>query len=143
MNKLCIYHIEDNEGDRRLLAYALSEQPPEVPFEVHVARDGEEAVAVLHEAALGTRCRPDLIILDLNLPKRSGFEVLEAIRTLRQLDSSPVVILTSSDAPADRSQAEAFGVAEYLRKPMSLDEFVALGGRVLQFAKRSADHHFS
>lgn len=136
MNKPCVYHIEDNEGDRRLLAFALEAQG--VPLDLYAANDGEHALALLGEASAGARCRPDLIILDLNLPKLSGIEVLERIRNNPHLQHAPVVVLTSSDSPADRTQTEALGIKAYLRKPMNLDGFIELGGDLLRIVSGQA-----
>jgi CheY-like chemotaxis protein len=133
MTKVCLYHIEDNEADRRLLAFALHAQG--VPMELHAAHDGEHAAKVLATAAAGQFCLPHLVILDLNLPKRSGIEILAAIREDPTLQAARVVVLTSSDSPADRKACEALGVLEYLRKPMDFDGFMELGHRLLQLAQ--------
>lgn len=136
MNKLCIYYVEDNEGDRKLLALALKKQA-RVPFELHEANDGEAAIAVVNQAAAGARCHPDLIVLDLNLPKQSGLEVLAAIRKNPCLDAVRVMILTSSDAPDDQAQANALGISEYVRKPMHLNGFMELAVKLLSAAAGS------
>lgn len=131
-NRLCIYHIEDNEADRRLLAMAL--QLDGTPLELHHATDGEHAREVLRDSVTGLRCRPHLIILDLNLPKRTGIEVLAEMRADPDLANAPVVVLSSSDSPEDAADARALGIIEYLRKPMGLDDVIALGRHLLQLA---------
>lgn len=89
-------------------------------------------------AVAGERRRPDLIVLDLNLPKRSGSEVLAAVRNDKDLHDTRVVVLTSSDSPADREECESLGITAYLRKPMSLDEFLDLGAEVVRLAAEAA-----
>jgi two-component system, chemotaxis family, response regulator Rcp1 len=92
-----------------------------------VLRDGEEALNYLEDMA--EQSKPDLIILDLNLPKRDGFGVLNEYRASPALSFVPIVILTSSDSPADRLRAKSIGVYAFLQKPMTLEEFIALGPR--------------
>jgi CheY-like chemotaxis protein len=119
-----------------LLAIAFEAQG--IPLDLQIAGDGEHAMDILREALAGKRCRPDLIVLDLSIPKLSGVEVLSAIRHDPQLQRTPVVVLTSSDSPADLADTEALGISAYLRKPMGLDEFIALGGQLLQMTERPA-----
>lgn len=133
---LCLYHVEDNHADRQLLALAIHSLG--VPVELHVAYDGEHALEMLRNAVAGERRRPDLIVLDLNLPKRSGSEVLAAVRNDKDLHDTRVVVLTSSDSPADREECESLGITAYLRKPMSLDEFLDLGAEVVRLAAEAA-----
>lgn len=130
MDKRCIFHIEDNEADRRLLAMALNFQA--VPLELHTARDGEEASKLLLGIGTGELCSPDLIVLDLNLPKRSGLELLGDIRRNPKLSGARVAVLTSSDHPDDQQRTEALGVDAYFRKPLELEDFLGLGGELLQ-----------
>lgn len=115
-----------------LLAMALSAHAPN--FEIHTAKDGEDAMEKLAEAGAGNRCFPDLIVIDLNLPKISGIEVLALIRKDERLQQAPVVVLTSSDSPIDRKMAEEIGIQAYFRKPMMLDEFMQLGSELHQIA---------
>ena len=75
----------------------------------------------------------DLVLLDLNLPKRDGWEVLEELRSVTGKHSVPVVILSSSSAPQDVARAESLGVLKYIRKPSTLDEFMAIGQKIRQF----------
>jgi two-component system, chemotaxis family, response regulator Rcp1 len=75
----------------------------------------------------------DLVLLDLNLPKRDGWEVLETLRSVTLKHPVPVMILSSSSAPHDMARAERLGVSKYIRKPSTLDEFLAIGQTVKQF----------
>jgi DNA-binding response OmpR family regulator len=70
---------------------------------------------------------PHLIILDLNLPRHDGLEILSYVRARKDLANTPVVILTSSDSPKDTRAAVQFGATEYIRKPSSLPDFLKIG----------------
>jgi CheY-like chemotaxis protein len=124
--------VEDNLADVELTREALIEI--ESPARLSVVRDGEDALAFLHkEPPYPEAPRPDLILLDLNLPKKNGHEVLEAIRTRKVLRSIPVIILTTSEAESDILQSYATGANCYITKPPDLDGF---------FAMVAAIHHF-
>ena len=118
--------IEDNPTDAFLLRRALKEHG--VEHELIVMRDGGQAIEYLTECQ--DDAKPELIILDLNLPKEDGIEVLEKYRSSPALVHSPIMILTSSDSPKERQRAERLGVSAYLRKPFELDAFIAIGGVV-------------
>jgi CheY-like chemotaxis protein len=90
--------------------------------ELHAVEDGEEALAHLRRGAE----RPDLVLLDLNLPRRDGREVLEAIKSDPDLKSIPVIVLSTSAAPRDIADCYALHANSYLVKPLGLDEFGAL-----------------
>ncbi len=91
--------VEDNPGDVLLTKRAL--KSGKVLHNLHVANDGEAALAFLHDVEYGQAPRPDLILLDLNLPKVNGREVLEKIKSNDALASIPVVVLTTSKAEED------------------------------------------
>lgn len=115
--------VEDNPGDVRLVEEALLE------YKVHnnltVARDGVEALAFLRrEGEFAGVPRPDLILLDLNLPRMSGQEVLAEIKHDGRLRTIPVVVLTTSDAGEDIERAYDLQVNCYITKPVDLDEFL-------------------
>lgn len=115
--------VEDNPGDVRLTQEALKEN--KIRNNLHVAKDGVEAMKFLrrmngHAAAP----RPDLILLDLNLPKKDGREVLTEIKTDEKLRSIPVVILTTSDAEDDVAKAYQMYANCYVRKPIDLNRFI-------------------
>ena len=117
---------EDNPADVYLIREALREHG--VNAGVRVASDGREVLKILcpedkHEAVP----RLDLIILDLNLPRHDGIEILEQLRR-SVLSAVPVAVLTSSDSPRDQKIANQLGATCYLRKPSSLEQFLALGG---------------
>ena len=99
-----------------------------IDAEIEVVRDGQAAVSYFENVeAHQTDACPDLILLDMNLPKRSGDEVLKHLRTSTNCRQSKVLIVSSSDAPQDRQAVETSGVAGYFRKPSSYDEYMKLG----------------
>jgi two-component system, chemotaxis family, response regulator Rcp1 len=131
---MTIFLAEDNPADVYLLREALTAESSD-DIEVVVAQDGEEALDfVERRGPFQNAGRPNLIILDLNLPKTDGNDVLRGIRESEHLSNVPVVILTSSDSPRDRAAAERLGASCYITKPSDLDAFLALGGRLLSLA---------
>lgn len=124
--------VEDNPADADLTSELLEEAP--VPPEVHVARDGDEALSRLR----GGRVRPNLILLDLNLPGMDGREVLEALKADPDLRRIPVVVLTTSAAPADLAHAYEHHASACLRKPVRLGEYLKLIERFGSFWLRYA-----
>jgi chemotaxis family two-component system response regulator Rcp1 len=122
----CIFLAEDNPGDVDLLRVALEEHS--VDCELLVAADGEKALRFLEDIGAGTLGCPALAILDLNLPKKTGREVLQRMRENPAWKSVPVVILSSSDSEKDRAETAELGASRYIRKPSSLDAFVQIGG---------------
>ncbi len=117
--------VEDSPGDVRLTREAFREANPAV--RLHVASDGIEAMAFLRrEGASVEAPRPDFILLDLNLPKMDGREVLALIKDDHNLRTIPTVILTTSEADADILQSYELNANAYLRKPVTLEAFEAL-----------------
>ena len=115
--------VEDNPADVRLTREALREG--KVRNNLHVAPDGVEALKLLrNEGKYADVPRPDLILLDLNLPKKDGREVLEEIKADPSLRNIPVVILTSSQAEQDILRAYDLHANCYVSKPVDLDQFI-------------------
>jgi chemotaxis family two-component system response regulator Rcp1 len=115
--------IEDNPGDVRLTEEALKEG--KVTNNLMVAKDGEEALDCLYKRRKFTNCpRPDLILLDLNLPKKDGREVLETIKADDNLKQIPVIILTTSKAEEDILRSYQHHANCYITKPIDIDEFL-------------------
>lgn len=124
--------VEDNRGDVLLVREALKESS--LHFELNHVADGEEAVQYIHRTGCHASARlPDLVLLDLNLPKRDGWEVLGEIRSQPELRTTPVVILSSSGSPEDIRRAESGLHSIYIRKPSNLEEFLAIGKRIEHF----------
>ena len=119
--------IEDNPGDVFLIQETLREHG--LAYKLSVIEDGEEAILFARqEGQYAKALQPDLILLDLNLPKCNGKEVLRSLQENPQLTHVPLVIFTSSDSPQDRLAAAEPNVSCYLRKPSSLEEFMKIGG---------------
>jgi chemotaxis family two-component system response regulator Rcp1 len=115
--------VEDNPGDIRLTVEALKEG--KVRNRMHTVGDGEEALAFLRrQGPYAEAPRPDLILLDLNLPKKTGQEVLAEIKEDPDLRRIPVVILTVSEAEADIIKTYNLHANCYITKPVDLDRFI-------------------
>jgi two-component system, chemotaxis family, response regulator Rcp1 len=115
--------VEDSPGDVRLTQEAFREA--KVRIELHVASDGADAMAFLgHEGVHVDAPRPDLILLDLNLPKKDGREVLAEIKGNSSLQTIPVVILTTSESETDILKSYMLHANCYITKPVSLEGFL-------------------
>jgi CheY-like chemotaxis protein len=118
--------VEDAEPDVLLVREALERAGLE--FELRVLDDGEKASDFIDTLEQdGTTVCPHLVLLDLNLPKMTGGQVLRRLRQSPACGQVPVVILTSSDSPKDKAEARQLKATEYFRKPSRLDEFMRLG----------------
>lgn len=111
--------VEDNADDEQLTLRAMRQS--EVPNIIRVARDGAEALE--HLFAPNAK-KPDLILLDLKLPKVSGLEVLQRLRADERTRGLPVVVLTSSDEEKDIVESYNLGANSFIRKPVDFDEFI-------------------
>jgi two-component system, chemotaxis family, response regulator Rcp1 len=105
----------------------------DLPVQVYIAPDGERALDFIAQAEKNPAApTPHLLLLDLNLPKIDGLEVLRKIRAGDKFNRIPVLVVTSSDSPADRNGAASLG-AGYFRKPVTYDEFVRIGPVLREF----------
>jgi chemotaxis family two-component system response regulator Rcp1 len=121
---------EDNPADVFLVRQALEGKP--IDFELQVVEDGEKAMQLIETAdANGGEFCPEVLLLDLNLPRRGGSEVLQWLNENQRRPGAKVVILSSSDSPTDRAEAARLG-ARYFRKPSSLEEFLKIGDVVME-----------
>ena len=120
--------VEDNPADVEITIEAF--RRTHSGNRVHVCRDGEEAVDYLQRrsrfAKPESAPRPDLVLLDLNLPGKSGLEVLQVIKQTPELKSIPVVVLTTSDRDEDVNRCYLHGTNSYLTKPVQFDECLRL-----------------
>ena len=115
--------VEDNPGDIRLTQEVLKDF--KVGNTMHVVRDGMEAMAFLHrEGEYADAHLPNLILLDLNLPRKDGREVLAEIKADKDLKRIPVVVLTTSNAEQDILKAYDLHVNCYITKPVDLNQFI-------------------
>ena len=119
--------VEDNAGDAYLLEKTLKSR--QLIYKLTRYEDGEQAILAFHNDDLAV---PDLIILDLNLPRREGFEVLHTIRSKPSMVGIPVGILTSSNAVKDRHRIAVTGGELYIHKPPDLDGFLEQVGRAIE-----------
>jgi two-component system, chemotaxis family, response regulator Rcp1 len=126
LREVHILLAEDNDGDVFLVRRALQKQG--LSCQLEVAHNGEEAMQLLEAAEVGPSAdAPELILLDLNLPRIDGSEILARLRKTRTFSHTPVIVLTSSDSPKDRDLAMSLGANSYFRKPMDLRSFMQLG----------------
>jgi CheY-like chemotaxis protein len=128
---LDILIVEDNPGDARLISEAFKEKRSAHRL-VHVT-DGQAAIDYLHSAVEEKENRPALILLDLNLPRLHGREVLADIKKHPQLKSIPVVVFTTSRAPEDIQQIYDLNANCYVTKPGDLDHFLEVVGVIQDF----------
>ena len=132
MKPVEILLVEDNPGDARLTREALALS--KVRNNLHLARDGEEALEFLRESGPhGDHPYPDLILLDLNLPRRHGREVLDEIKTDPSLMHIPVVILTSSQAEEDILRSYQSHANCFITKPVDLEQLTKVVQGIEQF----------
>ena len=124
--------IEDNPGDVRLVQEALNEL--QAPHDLQVARDGVQAMEALCQVKQnGHAGKPDLILLDLNLPKKNGMDVLSEIKSDKELKRVPVVVLTASQNDDDLQEAYNRHANCCIIKPLGLEEFFGIIGALEQF----------
>jgi len=126
---------EDNDGDIFLVRRALKQNA--VPYEMRVAHNGEEALLLMDDLSAQL---PDVIVLDLNLPRLNGAAVLTHIRANPKFNQTPVIILTSSDSARDRARALELGADRYFCKPSELISFMDLGRLIEETATQGRAH---
>ncbi len=132
LRPITILLVEDNPADVRFTREALKQS--RILNLLHVVTDGERAMDfLLRKEPFDCAPRPDLVLLDLNLPRKDGREVLEEIKTHSSLAQIPVVVLTTSDTPEDIVKSYDLGASCYVSKPINLDRFVDIVLRVPGF----------
>ena len=121
--------VEDNGSDVFLLERALNRQ--HIAFQLTHLRDGGAALAFIRkEGAYAKSPRPDLILVDLNLPKIGGEDVIRAVRSARHLDGVPACVWSSSESLRDRESLNRLGVDQFIFKPSGLEQFMQIGKTV-------------
>lgn len=132
MRPIHILLVEDNEGDIILTMEALKEA--KLDNKISIARDGEQAIQFLNKEGAYTHSRrPDLILLDINLPRIDGIEVLRYVKTNEQLKAIPVVMLTTSTSEKDIDEAYQNFANCYIAKPVDLDTFFEVVQKIENF----------
>jgi two-component system, chemotaxis family, response regulator Rcp1 len=123
--KINVLMVEDNNADVFLTQEILSESK-RYSYNISAVKDGIEALAFLHKSTCYEHAlRPDLIILDLNLPKMTGLEFLMEMRKDKALATLPVIFLTTAALGSDIEKSQELGVISYLVKPVDIEEFEA------------------
>ena len=118
--------MEDNEADLFLIEQAIALLS--FPVVVYIVTDGEQAVRFFEDADREqTKPCPDIVILDINLPKKQGGDVLKQMRASGRCRNAHVIAVSTSDSPRDRALMSQLGADAYFRKPFDFDEFMKLG----------------
>jgi two-component system response regulator len=130
--RLQVLLVEDDPGDVLLVQEAV--QDSDAPIQLSTVGDGVEAMAYLRrEGHYSQAVRPDLVLLDLKMPKKGGLEVLAEIKQDQDLKRIPVFILTTSDAPGDIHLAYNLQASCYITKPEDLDEYRGVIDSIMEF----------
>jgi CheY-like chemotaxis protein len=130
--------VDDDEGDLLMIQEALDSGT--AAHEIHVAHDGQEALDFLRrQGRYADAPRPDLVLLDLNMPRMDGRQVLAAVKVDQELRKIPIVVLTTSRAPADIASSYDLHANAYVTKPMSLDDLTAVVKGIDDFFSGIAD----
>jgi CheY-like chemotaxis protein len=135
MRQLTVLLVEDNPRDVRLTQRAF--QQAGLPHDLRVVRDGDEALAYLHREGAyketETAPRPDVILLDLNLPRMGGHELLQEVKQDSRFKQVPIIVLTTSERPDDVRLAYDAGANAYLLKPVEFNRFTEVIGQLGKF----------
>lgn len=128
--KPLILHVDDDE----LVAYLLQREITE--FEILFLNDGDQAIEFLTRSGVYYDApRPALVLLDLHMPKKDGFQILAGIRANPELATVPVAIFTTSQRPADRERALALGADHYIQKPSGIADLTALSAMLARIVR--------
>lgn len=132
MQSIHILLVEDNPADVALVRQTLNGW--ELPCQITTVDDGDDALEILRvNARVSPSLRPDVILLDLNLPRKSGFEVLQELSSDAVLREIPVIVLTVSNDPEDEERAYDLNASRFVQKPLGLDEREAVFGAIKDF----------
>jgi CheY-like chemotaxis protein len=124
--------LEDEAADAYLLKLALKEN--NISARLHHVLDGQEGLSFLQQqGSYRTAPRPDLILLDLNMPRMNGYEFLAAVKNDERFKSIPVVVLTTSDVESDVRHSYQLGAASYIAKPTGMDQFISVINRISDY----------
>ncbi len=141
-SKARILLVEDNPGDVELFRLALKKA--RLDCELTVLDDGADALALVRQQGKYIDVPvPDLVVLDLNVPKYDGVEILEAMRANPAFGDVRVTILSSSSSPRERDRIDKFRISRYITKPLDLDEFLKIGAILKELLADEAGLGFS
>jgi len=130
--------IEDNQADAYLIQRAI--EGTNLPIDFQVVRDGQQAVQFFDQVdADPAKPRPDIVILDINLPKKQGGDVLKHMRSRVRCAQAHVIVASTSDSQSDQELLKELGADGYFRKPSEFDEFMKLGDVVKNVLAREVD----
>ena len=129
-NKIVVLLVEDNPGDVELTMEALSDSV--IPMNIIVASDGVEAMEMLRNPT-EEKPRPDFILLDLNMPRKDGKQVLKEVKADSDLKSIPIVVMTTSSSEEDIHSSYGNHAAAYVKKPVGLAGFIDLANAIDNF----------
>src|SRR6202167_290897 len=137
-NTYRIWIAEDNPADVYLIEEALRRH--EFAYRLTTADNGEDMLNMIARLDRDpSESCPDLFLIDLNLPRRSGDEILARLRASGRCAQIPAIVITSSDSPQDRARARELGASFYFRKPADLERFMAIGEIVRKFLETQTD----
>lgn len=119
MKEIVLLLVEDNEDDRFLTTRILRKLP--FPVRIETARNGDEALRIIESSDDPDRVLPDMVLLDLQMPKIGGLNLLGKIREKFNPEVLPVIVLSSSDNPGDIAACTALGISAYLPKPIDIN----------------------
>jgi CheY-like chemotaxis protein len=132
---LSLLLVEDNLPDALIIREAIKKE--KLPIELQIVVDGERALEILRAAEDDPQAEcPQVLLLDLNLPKVDGFEVLRAVRASARFREMPVLVITSSDSPNDKREIARLE-ANYFRKPVTYQEFTKVGAFLRSFLEQN------
>jgi CheY-like chemotaxis protein len=131
--------IEDNTADVELLRLALDSA--DLTYVLTAVADGADALTFFRQdAERAAASMPDIVVLDLNLPKYDGLEILEAARSNVAFAELPIVVLSSSSSPRELAKIQAFGFVRFITKPPDLDRYLQIGDLIKEFLNESLSH---
>ena len=137
-NTYRIWIAEDNPADVYLIEEALRRH--EFTYRLTTADNGEDMLNMIARLDRDpSESCPDLFLIDLNLPRRSGDEILARLRKSGRCAQVPAIVITSSDSPQDRARVRELGASFYFRKPADLERFMAIGEIVRKFLEKQTD----
>jgi chemotaxis family two-component system response regulator Rcp1 len=127
--------IEDNPADVQLLRMALNNAA--FAYELTVITDGAAALTLFREMDPAASTMPDVVVLDLNLPKYDGLEILEVVRSNPSFGDIPIAVLSSSSSPREQARIQNFSRVKYMTKPSDLGQYLAIGQILRDFVKEN------